>query len=114
MCQNTVPQSATSPESDKNPVSCADPGLGFGSGAQRGLGWSRYSRSGFDVNTQQSRHIVVVGAGILGACIAWRISEKGFPVTLIDKSDPGSGASSHSFAKINTDAKIRSPEPMKL
>ena len=61
-----------------------------------------------------SRHIVVVGAGILGACIAWCISERGFPVTLIDKSDPGSGASSHSFAMINADAKFRSPEPMKI
>lgn len=58
------------------------------------------------IRNKPSRHIVVVGAGILGACIAWRISERGFPVTLIDKSDPGSGASSHSFAMINADAKF--------
>ena len=56
--------------------------------------------------SKPSRHIVVVGAGILGACIAWRISERGFPVTLIDKSDPGGGASGHSFAMINADAKF--------
>ncbi len=66
------------------------------------------------VRNKPSRHIVVVGAGILGACIAWRISERGFPVTLIDKSDPGSGASRHSFAMINADAKFRSPKPMKI
>ena len=57
------------------------------------------------IRNKPSRHVVVVGAGILGACIAWCISERGFPVTLIDKSDPGSGASSHSFAMINADAK---------
>ena len=58
------------------------------------------------IRNTPSRHIVVVGAGILGACIAWCISARGFPVTLIDKSDPGSGASSHSFAMINADAKF--------
>ena len=56
--------------------------------------------------SKPSHHIVVVGAGILGACIAWRISERGFAVTLIDKSDPGGGASGHSFAMINADAKF--------
>ncbi len=51
------------------------------------------------------RHVVIIGAGILGASIAWRISVRGFPVTLIDKSAPGSGASSHSFAWINASSK---------
>lgn len=51
------------------------------------------------------RHVVVIGAGILGASIAWRIGIRGFPVTLIDKAVPGSGASSHSFAWINASAK---------
>ena len=55
----------------------------------------------------QSRnsHVVVVGAGIVGASIAWRIAARGFRVTLIDKAEPGSGASSHSFAWINAGAK---------
>ncbi len=50
-------------------------------------------------------HVVVIGAGILGACIAWCVNKRGFPVTLIDKSAPGSGASSHSFAWINASSK---------
>ncbi len=58
------------------------------------------------IRNKSSHHIVVVGAGILGACIAWRISAREFPVTLIDKSNPGGGASSHSFAMINADAKF--------
>lgn len=50
-------------------------------------------------------HIVVIGAGIMGASIAWRIAARGAKVTLIDKGAPGSGASSHSFAWINAGAK---------
>ena len=51
------------------------------------------------------RHVVVIGAGILGASIAWRIAARGVRVTVIDGSEPGSGASSHSFAWINAGAK---------
>ena len=53
-------------------------------------------------------HVTVIGAGILGASIAWRIAERGVKVTLIDRGSPGQGASSHSFAWINAGAK----EPM--
>ena len=52
-----------------------------------------------------NKSVVVVGAGILGASIAWRISARGYQVTVIDKSSPGSGASSHSFAWINAGSK---------
>ena len=51
------------------------------------------------------RHVVVIGAGILGASIAWRIAARGVRVTVIDGSEPGSGASNHSFAWINAGAK---------
>ena len=51
------------------------------------------------------RHIAVIGAGIVGASIAYRIAARGFAVTVIDKATPGSGASSHSFAWINAGAK---------
>ena len=51
------------------------------------------------------RDVVVIGAGILGAAIAWRIAARGLRVTLIDKAEPGGGASSHSFAWINAGAK---------
>ena len=52
-----------------------------------------------------SPHIAVIGAGILGASIAWRISARGYQVTVIEKAAPGSGASSHSFAWINAGSK---------
>lgn len=49
--------------------------------------------------------VVVIGAGILGASMAWRLSRKGVQVTLLDRSTPGSGASGHSFAWINASSK---------
>ena len=51
------------------------------------------------------RKIAVIGAGILGAAIAWRLARRGVQVTLVDKGEPGHGASSHSFAWINAGAK---------
>ncbi len=52
-----------------------------------------------------AQHIVVIGAGIVGASIAFRVASRGARVTVIDKDQPGFGASSHSFAWINAGAK---------
>ena len=49
--------------------------------------------------------IAVIGAGIVGASIAFRLAKRGVQVMLIDKDEPGHGASSHSFAWINAGAK---------
>ena len=49
--------------------------------------------------------VAVVGAGILGAAVAWQLARRGVHVSLIDKGQPGQGASSHSFAWINAGAK---------
>ena len=51
------------------------------------------------------RKIVVVGAGILGVAIAWRLARRGVRVALVDKGRAGHGASSHSFAWINAGGK---------
>ena len=52
-----------------------------------------------------ARRIAVIGAGIVGVSIAWRLAARGFRVTLIDRDEPGRGASGHSFAWINAGAK---------
>ncbi len=39
-------------------------------------------------------HVAIAGAGIVGVSCALWLQEKGFKVTLIDKNDPGSGATS--------------------
>ncbi len=47
--------------------------------------------------------IVVVGAGIIGASIAYNLSRRpGVSVIILDRDSPGSGASGHSFAWINS------------
>ncbi len=51
------------------------------------------------------RTVAVIGAGILGAAIAWQLSQRGIHVVIIEKGQPGEGASSHSFAWINAGAK---------
>ena len=58
------------------------------------------------MTTQKNQqHVAVIGGGIVGATIAWHIASRGIRVTLIDKAEPGSGASSHSFAWVNAGAK---------
>ena len=53
---------------------------------------------------EKPANIVVVGAGILGAAIAWRLGRRGVNITLIDRGQAGHGASSHSFAWITAGA----------
>ncbi len=45
--------------------------------------------------------VVVVGAGIVGASIAFNLAERGVEVTVLDADEPGRGASRVSFAWIN-------------
>ena len=49
--------------------------------------------------------ITVVGAGIIGSAISYILAKRGAAVTIIDRSVPGNGATSHSFAWINATAK---------
>ena len=48
--------------------------------------------------------IVVIGAGIIGAAIAYNLARDGAAVTLLDQSTPATGATSQSFAWINAHA----------
>ena len=54
---------------------------------------------------EKPRVVAVIGAGIMGATISWRLAMRGIGVVLIDRDQPGHGASSHSFAWINAGAK---------
>lgn len=47
------------------------------------------------------KEIVVIGAGIVGASIAFRLAQRGAVVTVTDAGEPGQGASTVSFAWIN-------------
>ena len=50
--------------------------------------------------------VAVIGAGIVGACIAARLAEKNTPVLLLDKGEPGYGTSNASYAWVNANQKL--------
>lgn len=55
---------------------------------------------------------VVVGAGIIGSCIALRLSRGGAQVTVVEASQPGYGATANSFAWIGASHPgLHEPEP---
>lgn len=43
------------------------------------------------------KHMIVIGAGIMGASIAYHLASRGIKVTVIDKDQPSSGATGSSF-----------------
>jgi len=56
-----------------------------------------------------AKQVIVVGAGIIGASIAWHLAEAGAAVTIVDAARPGGVATANSFAWIN--ASWGNPEP---
>lgn len=50
------------------------------------------------------RHVVVIGAGIVGACSAAWLQRKGLQVTLIDRSEPGEETSSGNAGSVSPTA----------
>ncbi|MBX3610481.1 MAG: D-amino acid dehydrogenase [Hydrogenophaga sp.] len=48
-----------------------------------------------------SRHVAVLGAGIVGLATAWQLQRDGFEVTVIDRAAPGSGASFGNGAQLS-------------
>src|SRR5215208_4251213 len=50
--------------------------------------------------------VAVIGTGIVGSSVAYRLSEDGAEVVLIDGAKPGSGTTSTSFAWINANNKL--------
>ena len=46
--------------------------------------------------------VVVIGAGAVGTCAAYRLAQAGASVALVERTYPGSGTSGNSFAWLNT------------
>ncbi|HVW69564.1 MAG TPA: FAD-binding oxidoreductase, partial [Steroidobacteraceae bacterium] len=61
-----------------------------------------YGRS---VRAATPQHVVVIGAGILGASIGYHLVKRGVKVTILEKSRPSSGATGDSFAYLNASTK---------
>lgn len=54
-------------------------------------------------------HVIVIGAGIIGASIAWHLARDGARVTIVEADRPGGIATRHSWAWLN--ASWGNPEP---
>lgn len=55
------------------------------------------------------RHVVVIGAGIIGASIAYHLAVTGVKVTILEKEKPAAGATQNSFAWLNAGGKRPRP-----
>lgn len=53
--------------------------------------------------------VVVVGAGIVGASVAYHATRLGAAVTLVDKTLPGAGATGESFAWVGASERVPGP-----
>ncbi|KIW41527.1 uncharacterized protein PV06_07077 [Exophiala oligosperma] len=60
------------------------------------------------------KHVVVVGAGILGVSIAYQLALGGAQVTVLDKQEPGAGCTQGAFAMIIASLPYASEEFSKL
>ena len=50
-------------------------------------------------------HVIVAGAGIIGASIAYHLARRGARVTLLEKEHPAAGTTKNSFAWLNASEK---------
>ena len=50
-------------------------------------------------------HVIVAGAGIIGASIAYHLAKRGARVTLLEKEHPAAGTTKNSFAWLNASEK---------
>ncbi|MFS2108624.1 NAD(P)/FAD-dependent oxidoreductase [Sphingomonas sp. Sphisp140] len=55
-----------------------------------------------------SRTAIVIGAGIVGAAIAYELAKRGVAVTILEKFKPAAGATGDSFAYLNASTKTGS------
>jgi glycine/D-amino acid oxidase-like deaminating enzyme len=54
------------------------------------------------MNRKKTQHIIVIGAGIVGASLAYHLASKGAQVTVVEAGGIASGVTGTSFAWINT------------
>ena len=63
------------------------------------------------MEAEQRGHVVIIGAGIVGVCIALSLRRAGFSVTLVDRQEPGEGTSFGNAAVISPDIVVPMTAP---
>jgi glycine/D-amino acid oxidase-like deaminating enzyme len=61
----------------------------------------RRAASGGNEGLTAQKHVIVAGAGIIGASIAWHLVQASARVTIVDAGEGGGVATKNSFAWIN-------------
>ena len=57
------------------------------------------------IEGEPMRDVIVVGAGVIGNSVAYRLTTGGVRVIVVDRAEPGTGTSANSFAWINANQK---------
>lgn len=52
-------------------------------------------------------NIVIVGAGVIGATLAWNLRHSGLDVLVVDRAEPGGATTTWSYAWMNASSKVR-------
>ena len=63
--------------------------------------------AGLPTGQAAPKRVVIAGAGILGVNIAYQLVKRGAAVTLVERAQPGRGATANSFAWINAKKRPR-------
>ncbi len=69
------------------------------------LGFSATALSSQPLRALAKDRVIVAGAGIIGASIAYHLAKRGAQVTLLEKDHPAAGATKNSFAWLNASEK---------
>src|SRR3984957_7871082 len=69
------------------------------------FGFSAVSLPGSPLRALSHDHVIVAGAGIVGASIAYHLVKRGARVTLLEKEHPAAGTTKNSFAWLNASEK---------
>ena len=69
------------------------------------LGGTGVTLGGGPLSALTRDHVIVAGAGIIGASIAYHLARRGARVTLLEKEHPAAGTTKNSFAWLNSSEK---------
>ena len=58
--------------------------------------------------------VVVIGGGAIGCAVAWRLAQRGWPVTLLERAEPGRGATWAAAGMLSPVSEVHDPAFLEL